>query len=173
MVPRLPTGEAVNMRPHKQTLLTYEWQRLRLSMEFTSVANARWSLEKLGFYLDHPNIDRVWRCLNLLAATTMGLNGQEAQGREVAEVKALVVEARETLSVLYAEMKREGQSLTPPTEEAQREELLRAAWEDVEGLVRLHRDLKKRNNPSEEVLAYRVKIVEAVVSVHGYGQLRE
>ena len=63
------------MKESRLVLYDFEWQELRTLLNFSTLAMTQWSLEVLRKYLREGDLNRVWRVMNLLAATRMGFSG--------------------------------------------------------------------------------------------------
>lgn len=72
----------------RRLIYNYNWQVLRIGLRFTNEACAKDALERLKQYLceevdkwkdEDSNRNRIYRVVNMLAATKMGLNGQKAR----------------------------------------------------------------------------------------------
>lgn len=70
------------MHVHKLCLYNFDWQILRVGLNFTNADNVQVTVKKLEEYLESPlseddtRLNRLWRILNLLNATMMGYRGQ-------------------------------------------------------------------------------------------------
>jgi hypothetical protein len=108
------------MSVKKRSLYVYEWQKLRVSLDFSTLPTTMTSVRACDRFLRKYTTSQanLYKVINLYAATVMGLNGQlkRKQGtlkhndmpdnngiRDLKERIALVQATREPLSALYAE----------------------------------------------------------------------
>ena len=142
-VPASQSGTSHSLNPQKLTLYSTPWQILRVSLlkgnqggaqgagGFTTPQGTQANIERLRTYLgESPNVDQLWRVLNLLNAVRMGNSGQ---GKWESEHDKLVVGFRDEVQKLYNDLKGKGAAkFTPPTEAQMKIELASASADDLQ-----------------------------------------
>lgn len=120
-----------------------------MHLGFNTLKRTAESIRRLQHYVFversiDPEANRVWRCLNLMSATRMGIRGRiELQGStpELVQIEAMVADFRERLSTYYSHIHPQ---FSVPTEEQQLQELVTAFEEDRETFWRVQIDLTRR-----------------------------
>lgn len=140
------------LNPSKLVLYNFEWQSLRTSLDFSTLETTEKSIKKLADYLDdQSDVNKVWRVLNLLAATRMGFSGQRSLIKDTGKMADLenrdeiVKTLRERLSEKFADMDKN--KIAPDSRSSMVDDLHKASKEDRE---RVYKSLKSRYDKSEE-----------------------
>jgi hypothetical protein len=101
------------MNIQKMCLYNFEWQLLRVNLNFTDADTTRASIETLEEYLAKPltgydtRTNRLWRVLNLYNAVRMGHSGQRILSKtpekklDIEAKDNLIIEARRQVSWEY------------------------------------------------------------------------
>lgn len=135
----------------KDVLYNFSWQLLRVNLSFKSLEDAKSSLNKLKKYVDEKDVNKVWRVLNLLSATRMGLSGQqkrdlsEEQKEEFKKIDEQVKEFREHLSDVYKNLPKD---FKLETEEKKKKDISNAKTEDIEKILKSLKDRYEKGGPS-------------------------
>lgn len=155
--------------PAKIVLYDFEWQALRTDLDFSSQETTEASLYRLKKYLgNNKDINRVWRVLNLLAATRMGFSGQRVLSKvdadDLEKRDRLVKQERERLSKVYGDLKDAGHKFTIPTENQLVKDLKAA---NDQAYKRVFKSLKQRFTHSGESvnrpeLAYYLRLMGSI-----------
>lgn len=110
---------------NKSTLYDFEWQLLRVNLDFSSSVTTRESIEKILFYTDSKDINKIWRALNLMAATRMGFSGLfklikcKEKLKDLKIRDNLVCKIRNQLSEQYKELQKLNYKITVKPKEHQ------------------------------------------------------
>lgn len=138
-------------------------------MDFSTLKSTEGCLEQLNTYLkDRTDINRVWRVLNLLAATRMGFSGQRSILKDRARLDDLenrdeaVKDFREALSKIFADLDKT--KITPDSRAVMLHDLYKASTKDFN---RVYKSLKNRYDKSDESihrpeLAFYLKLMESI-----------
>ena len=131
------------MQTQRHVLYQYEWQKLRTSLCFTSLRHIQGSIYTLQEYITKgsiadPEVNRVYRALNLMAATYMGLIGG---GKRGAAGTQQVVWFRKYLSAQYAQLNR---CFIARSHKQEVTRLRRAKREEPKVFARIERSLQRR-----------------------------
>lgn len=152
----------------RKVLYQFRWQKLRTTLDFSSITHVETSLAELRRYLggdffEDSEYNRVYRVLNLLAAVRMGIQGRiklrngdeeelQAMDREVDTYRCIVSTRYEALKSRF--------SPTIQTDAEQLRELREAHEHDHSSFMRVNKSLQERlvrtKNPEnrEELVSY-------------------
>lgn len=138
-------------------------------MDFSTLSSTEKCITQLNNYLgDQSNINKVWRVLNLLAATRMGFSGQRSILKDKTRLEdleqrdAVVKTFRERLSKTFAGMNKT--KVAPDSKVVMVHDLHRAPTKDFD---RVYKSLKNRYDKSDESvyrpeLAFYLKLMESI-----------
>jgi hypothetical protein len=122
---------------NKTSLYDFQWQALRTSLDFSNEESTRNSIERCKKYLeDYSDVNKVWRVLNLMAATRMGFSGSSKLIKSPDKLKDLqkrdeiVLGFREKLSQIYDKLKQNQQQLVVDDESKLRDDLKNASTDE-------------------------------------------
>lgn len=164
-----------NTQDSKQMLYDYDWQVLRINLDFTTFESTKSALTKIKKYVNEKDLNKVMRALNLLAATRMGFSGQRKtikdsdKRKDLAKRDEIVLEYLDRLSKINKELKETGKKPEPLNEEDQIKDLKNA---DLKNFTLLYNDLiyryenSSRSNSRPELKDY-LKLMHKVLESKG------
>lgn len=139
------------MNAQKRSLYVFPWQLLRVKLDFATMESTKKSIQNISAYLERSEeiaTCDLYKAVNLLAATAMGLYGQLAKAlpdddKRVMDLNArinMITTVREVWSELYAQ--RPKTTLTFYVDNYDRMSELRNAFSA--DILLVHKDLRKR-----------------------------
>lgn len=128
--------------PTKITLYDFPWQSLRTDLNFYTYDDTVKSVERVKKYVgNEKDISKVWRALNLMAATRMGFSGVKKLIKSKEKMAdrdkrdKYVQQYREHLTSVYAELKADGKKVHVPSEEELLDQLKKVPKEDFDRVL--------------------------------------
>jgi hypothetical protein len=143
-MPRMKLTEHLNKekaprksQTSKQMLYNFDWQLLRVRLDFSTTLTTQESLDRVKAYVEPgENLNKVWRALNLMAATRMGFSGlykliKKTEKLEDLELRdKLVLDYREWLTLKRKELESQGQTTERVSEIDQFKDLKEASVDE-------------------------------------------
>jgi hypothetical protein len=163
------------MDTSKLVLYDYQWQELRVSLDFSNAESTERSLRVLRGYLrEHYDLNRVWRILNLLSATRMGFSGIRKLIKSADKLKDLevrdksVLAEREFLSQSHQRMIKRGDKFQLNSEEKLISDLKDAQERSLDTFMKVYNSLSDRYEKSNRSknrpeLKYYLNLMEKVM----------